>query len=159
MLRSDPGLCVILDRYAEELLAKLPQTNSIVDRVRQELSVGLRGGQVRLEAIAHTLEVEPRTLQRKLREAGISYQELLDEMRRELSIHYLKEEHISVYEVAFLLGFAETSAFHRAFKRWTGKTPSEFRRLDRLNHAEFKAKFQQNKQRRQKLHRSGRSSR
>ncbi len=84
-------------------------------------------------------------------EAGTSYQAILDEMQRELSIYYLKEEQIAVYEVAFLLGFSEASAFNRAFKRWTGQTPSEFRQLERLNHAELAAKFQQNKQRLSKL--------
>ena len=151
LLRSDLGLFTTLDRYAEELLARLPQTGSIVDHVRQSLSVGLRGRQVGLEAIARTLEVEPRTLQRQLREAGTSYQAILDEMQRELSIYYLKEEQIAVYEVAFLLGFSEVSAFNRAFKRWTGQTPSELRQLERSNHAELAAKFQQNKQRRSKL--------
>ena len=128
LLKSDPGLCALLDRYAEELLAKLPRTENIVDSVRQEISVGLRGGDPGLDAIAQKLRFAPRTLQRKLKEAGTSHQELLDEMRRELSIHYLQERHMAVCEVAFLLGFSETSAFHRAFKRWTGTTPGEFRR-------------------------------
>lgn len=67
-------------------------------------------------------------MQRKLQELGTSYYTLLDEMRRELSIYYLQEEHIAISEVAFLLGFLETSAFHRAFRRWTGVSPGEFRR-------------------------------
>jgi AraC-like DNA-binding protein len=151
LVRSDSGLLTILDRYVEKLLARLPQAEGIVDRVRQALSVELRQGQVSLESTALILEVEPRTLQRRLREAGTSYQAILDEMRRELSIYYLREEQIAVYEVAFLLGFSETGVFNRAFKRWTGQTPSEFRQCDRLNHAELAAQFQQNKQRRQKL--------
>jgi AraC-like DNA-binding protein len=128
LLRADPGLCAVLNRHAEELLAKLPRKESLVDSVRQEISVGLRGGNPGLEAIAFRLGIAPRTLQRKLKEAGTSHQELLDEMRRELSIHYLQERQMAVCEVAFLLGFSETSAFHRAFKRWTGTTPGEFRR-------------------------------
>lgn len=128
LLKSDPGLCALLDRYAEELLAKLPRRESLVDSVRQEITIGLRGGDPGLDAIAQKLGVAPRTLQRKLKEEGTSHQELLDEMRRELSIHYLQERQMAVYEVAFLLGFSETSAFHRAFKRWTGTTPGEFRR-------------------------------
>ncbi len=131
LLKSDPGLCAVLDRYIMELLAKLPRNDSkesIVDSVRQEISRGLRGGNPGLEAIAFRLGIAPRTLQRKLKESGTSHQELLDEMRRELSIHYLQERQMAVCEVAFLLGFSETSAFHRAFKRWTGTTPGEFRR-------------------------------
>jgi AraC-like DNA-binding protein len=128
LLKSDPGLCAVLDRYITQLLAKLPHNETIVDSVRREISEGLRGGDPGLEAIALRLSIAPRTLQRKLKEAGTSQQELLDEMRRELSIHYLQERQMAVYEVAFLLGFSETSAFHRAFKRWTGTTPGEFRR-------------------------------
>ena len=126
--KANPGLFAVLDRYIIELLTKLPRQESIVDSVRQEISIGLRGGAPGLEAIALRLGMASRTLQRKLKEAGTSHQELLDEMRRELSIYYLQERQMAVYEVAFLLGFSETSAFHRAFKRWTGKTPGEFRR-------------------------------
>ena len=128
LLKSDAGLCAVLDRHAEDLLAKLPRQQSLVDSVRQEISAGLRGGDPGLDAIANKLGIAPRTLQRKLKEAGTSHQELLDEMRRELSIYYLQERDMAVCEVAFLLGFSETSAFHRAFKRWTGATPGEFRR-------------------------------
>jgi AraC-like DNA-binding protein len=126
--KANPGLFAVLDRYIIELLKKLPRQENIVDSVRQEISDGLRGGDAGLEAIALRLSIAPRTLQRKLKEAGTSHQELLDEMRRELSIHYLQERQMAVCEVAFLLGFSETSAFHRAFKRWTGTTPGEFRR-------------------------------
>ncbi len=58
---------------------------------------------------------------------GTSHQELLDEMRQEPAIRYLREPGMAVCEVAYLLGFSESSAFHRAFKRWTGKTPNEYR--------------------------------
>ncbi|MBE8992330.1 helix-turn-helix transcriptional regulator, partial [Nostoc sp. LEGE 12450] len=75
----------------------------------------------------------PRTLQRQLKKAGTSYQELLDQMRQQLSIYYLQERHIAICEVAFLLGFSETSAFYHAFKRWTGTTPGEYRRSVHLS--------------------------
>ncbi|HBB35535.1 MAG TPA: AraC family transcriptional regulator [Cyanobacteria bacterium UBA8803] len=128
LVKADPGLSTILDRHAEELLARLPQTESFLDIVHRLMSQGLRGGDPSLTAIAQQLGYAPRTLQRKLQEAGTSYYTLLDEMRRELSFYYLREAHIAVSEVAFLLGFSETSAFHRAFRRWTGVSPGEFRR-------------------------------
>lgn len=127
LLTADPGLCIVLDRYIEELLVKLPQSESIVDSVRREIGIGLRDGNPGLSACALRLGFDKRTLQRKLKQAGVSYQELLDEMRRELSMYYLQEQHLPAHEVAFLLGFSETSTFHRAFKRWTGTTPGEFR--------------------------------
>lgn len=128
LVQADPGLCTVLDQYAEELLARLPQAESFLDSVRRVISQELRGGDPSLTAIAKQLGYAPRTLQRKLQEAGTSYHTLLDEMRRELSIYYLREAQIAVSEVAFLLGFSETSAFHRAFRRWMGISPGEFRR-------------------------------
>ena len=68
-----------------------------------------------------------RTLQRKLQEHGTSHQELLDQLRKDLAMRYLREKEMAICEVAYLLGFSESSAFHRAFKRWTGITPSKFR--------------------------------
>lgn len=128
LAQSDPGLSSILDRHAAELLARLPQSESLLDSVYRLISQGLRGGDPSLAAIAQQLGYAPRTLQRKLQETGTSYHTLLDDMRRELSIYYLREDHIAVSEVAFLLGFSETSAFHRAFRRWMGVAPGEFRR-------------------------------
>lgn len=127
LVQADLGLCTVLDHYAEELLAKLPHSESFLDTVRRIMSQGLRGGDPSLTAIAKQLGYAPRTLQRKLQEAGTSYYTLLDDMRRELSIYYLKDAQIAVSEIAFLLGFSETSAFHRAFRRWMGISPGEFR--------------------------------
>jgi AraC-like DNA-binding protein len=62
-----------------------------------------------------------------LRENSTSHNELLDQMRKDLALRYLKEPEVAICEVAYLLGFSERSALHRAFKRWTGMTPSEFR--------------------------------
>lgn len=67
------------------------------------------------------------TLQRKLRDLGTSYNDVLDEMRRQLAMRYLREQRMAICEVAYLLGFSESSSFHRAFKRWAGVTPKEFR--------------------------------
>jgi AraC-like DNA-binding protein len=132
--RADPNLCAVLDRHAEELLAKLGaqgRSQNVVDQVRQILSIALRGGDPGLEAIARQLRMSTRTLQRKLNEKGTSHQDLLDEMRRELSMRYLQEPEIAICEVAYLLGFSESSTFHRAFRRWTGLTPKEYRQVER----------------------------
>jgi AraC-like DNA-binding protein len=137
LLQSNDGLVRVLDRYATELLAKLPQTRSITIQVRREIQLHLQSGDLRLDAIAHALQLSPRTLQRQLKEAGTSYQALLDNVRRELAIAYSQEQSMSAADLAFLLGFSETSAFHRAFKRWTGRTLMEFRQtrghLEKLN--------------------------
>jgi AraC-like DNA-binding protein len=69
-----------------------------------------------------------RTLQRQLKERGVDFKQLTDETRRRFAINYLKERKHTLTEVAFLLGYSEVSAFNRAFKRWTGSTPLEYRR-------------------------------
>jgi AraC-like DNA-binding protein len=69
-----------------------------------------------------------RSLQRRLGDEGTSFDAVIDELRRDLAHRYLADPRIAIAEVAYLLGFSEPSAFHRAFKRWTGATPSEARR-------------------------------
>ena len=128
IVKADPGLCAVLDRHAEALIAKYPRTDTLVEQVRTMIKDELSGGNASLERIAETLGMSGRTLQRKLREHGTSHQELLDQMRRDLAIRYLEEPEMAICEVAYLLGFSESSALHRAFKRWTGRTPNEFRR-------------------------------
>ncbi|HBQ12172.1 MAG TPA: hypothetical protein DEF51_13805 [Myxococcales bacterium] len=75
------------------------------------------------------LEISPRALQRRLADQDTSYQELLDETRREVAEQLLRQDGVSIAGAAYLLGYSEVSAFHRAFKRWTGLTPGRFRRV------------------------------
>ncbi|HYY42110.1 MAG TPA: helix-turn-helix domain-containing protein, partial [Pyrinomonadaceae bacterium] len=127
LARADAGLCALLDRHAQELLARLPQRDDTTAQVRRLLSDALSGGDPNIAAVARQLGLSARTLQRKLRAEGTSYQDLLDLMRRDLARRYLQERDMAVCEVAYLLGFSGPSAFHRAFRRWTGVTPKEFR--------------------------------
>jgi AraC-like DNA-binding protein len=125
--KADASLCALLDRHAEELLAKYPPRDSLIDRVRNVIANEFRGGEPSLERIADRLGLTARTLQRKLQELGTSYNDVLDQMRRQLAERYMREPQMAICEVAYLLGFSESSSFHRAFKRWTGVTPKEFR--------------------------------
>jgi AraC-like DNA-binding protein len=77
--------------------------------------------------IALALGMSGRSLQRRLKEQGTSYVQVLRDTRRELAIGHLREQQCSVTEIAFLLGFEDASAFARAFRSWTGVSPSEFR--------------------------------
>ena len=80
-----------------------------------------------LREVARALAMSDRNLQRALRDDGTSFQKVLDEVRRDLAISHLANPATSAGQVGFLLGFSEPSAFHRAFRRWTGKTPSAYR--------------------------------
>jgi AraC-like DNA-binding protein len=128
LVKSDPGLCAVLDRHVAELLERIPRSTGFTERVRQLVAKDLATGVPGADAIARALRMSRRTLQRQLRNDRTSYRDLVEALRRELAARYLAERRIAVAEVAFLLGFSETSAFHRAFKRWTGTTPVTYRR-------------------------------
>jgi AraC-like DNA-binding protein len=125
---ADPGLNAVLSRHAEELLARLPTTNLLADQVRRLLPEALRKSDLQIESLAARLQLTPRSLQRRLREENTSFLLLLEETRRDLALRYVRERGMTVAELAFLLGFSDASTFVRAFKRWTGETPTDFRR-------------------------------
>jgi AraC-like DNA-binding protein len=124
---ADPLLHDVLRRHADALLARLPRSEDLVGEVRNLLARDLARGEPRIEAIARKLGVNVRTLQRRLAENGSSFQDVLDELRHDLALRLLDERRVAVAEVAYLLGYSEPSAFHRAFKRWTGTTPDRHR--------------------------------
>ena len=91
-----------------------------------------RGAAPSLAATAKALALGERTLRRRLEEEGTSHRALVDEVRKELALSYVRDTSLSLGELAFLLGFSEAAAFHRAFRRWTGQRPAELRaRLSR----------------------------
>lgn len=102
--------------------------NALRTRIYNYLLANAYLGLRSLEEIAANFSVSPRTLQRKLKEEGITYQEIADDVKRSLAIHYLESGSYPVKEISYILGYNELSAFTRAFKRWTGKTPVSFRR-------------------------------
>jgi len=127
-LAPDPRLGAYLLRHAEVLLSRLPVAAGLVEQVQRLVAEELRGGDPSQERVAKKIGMSTRTLQRRLREEGRTFADLVDGLRCELSQIYLGDARLTVYEVAFLLGFTETSAFFRAFRRWTGRTPQAFRR-------------------------------
>ncbi|MCF6210126.1 MAG: AraC family transcriptional regulator [Gammaproteobacteria bacterium] len=99
----------------------------IVMQVKKHLTEQLSSGKATQDSIARALNISSRSLQRRLHEAGTHYSEVLNNTRRELAITYIRNSRLSMGEITYLLGFAEVSNFSRAFKRWTGKPPSEYR--------------------------------
>lgn len=111
---------------AGQYLARLG-SDDLLSRLQCLLRERLPGGDPSQEDLAASLAMTPRTLQRKLAEAGTTYRALLNDTRHMLALAYLRGGHDSISEIAYLLGFAEVSAFTRAFKRWTGVAPSAWR--------------------------------
>jgi AraC-like DNA-binding protein len=111
----------VLVRY----LARL-QRSRVASRVEQALLDALPDGAPSKPAIARTLGMSARNLQRHLADEGTSFKALLNEARVNLARSYVDEGRLSVTEIAFVLGFADTSTFSRAFKRWTGMSPREY---------------------------------
>jgi len=124
---ADDTLVGYLDRLAKQKLKELGGT-SLTERLGRALWSELSGGLPPLRRIAELLGMSQRTLQRHLREEGKSYRMALEEFRREMSTHLLDQRKLAVYEVAFLLGYADPSSFHRAFRRWHRKSPRTYRR-------------------------------
>lgn len=125
---SEPGLRALLDEQAEALLRALPETDAFREALNQALVRALHDGAVSLDEVARRLGLSARTLQRRLDERGLGFQTQLDRTRRELADRYLRDENLSLTEVALLLGYSEQSAFNRAFRRWMKTTPAKHRK-------------------------------
>jgi AraC-like DNA-binding protein len=127
---ADARLCAVLERQAEAQLARLPAVGGLLSRVRGAIDALLAsgGGEPSLEEVAARLRQSPRSLQRHLQQERTSFRAVLDDVRRDLALRHLAEQRLALSEIAFVLGFSEVSAFHRAFRRWTGKTPASWRR-------------------------------
>jgi AraC-like DNA-binding protein len=123
---ADPALAAMLERHARDLVAGLP-TTSVADQVRALLAKDLAGGVPEASGAAKKLGLSERSLHRKLRDERHSYQAIVDGVRRHLAERHLAERRLPITEIAFLLGFTEASSFHRAFRRWTGRTPAAYR--------------------------------
>jgi AraC-like DNA-binding protein len=116
----------VLERHAAEMLARRDDGDALA-RVRAAIRTELPQGPPKLETVASRVAMSMRTLQRRLGDAATTFQTLVEDERREAAKSYLRRPDLAVGEVAYLLGYSEPSAFARAFKRWTGKSPREYR--------------------------------
>lgn len=120
----------ILGGHAEMLLRELEGSKSVRGRVESLLMPILHTGDSSMARIAAALGWSGDTLYRRLKAEGVTFEEVLDELRHKLATHYLGGRKVSVAEAAYLVGFSDPSAFSRAFKRWTGISPKAMRRAD-----------------------------
>jgi AraC-like DNA-binding protein len=128
LIHADSYLNDLLLKYCEAALAdRSGDVSQLRTRVENAISSVLPHGKVRVEDVAHSLGMSKRTLARRLSDEGLNFTEILQHMRRDLAVRYLDDRRLHVSKIAWLLGFHEVSAFTHAFKRWTGKTPSQIR--------------------------------
>jgi AraC-like DNA-binding protein len=125
--KADPALAALLQRNASALLGSTANRSNFADQVRDEISKVSAPGDLQLAVIARRLGTSARTLQRRLGADGMSFHELVRETRSTLAKNHLRKGELAICEIAYLLGFSQPSAFHRAFQRWTGTTPRTFR--------------------------------
>jgi AraC-like DNA-binding protein len=130
-LTANHAMWAILEPTFDKRMKDLTQNASVRDRVRACLLEMLASGHYSMANIASKLAVSNRTLQRRLREEGTTFQKVLDELREELARHYLSTTDYTSVEISFLLGYEEPNSFFRAFRAWTGQTP-EIVRANRL---------------------------
>jgi AraC-like DNA-binding protein len=118
----------ILKQYLERVLSEMPEDNGLIASVRKAIAELMRDGPPTLARVAKKMAMSPRTLQRQLKEYGADFKELVENTRRLFALNYLRNPMNTLTQIAFLLGYSELSAFNRAFKRWTGSTPLNYRR-------------------------------
>ncbi len=116
-----------LEEHADRMIASLGAESEVSVRVARLIAEELQGGDSSLARVARRMGMSQRTLQRRLDQEGTTFAEVLDRTRRHVAEAYVKERGLALTEVAYLLGFSEPSAFSRAFQRWYGVPPSQYR--------------------------------
>ena len=128
VVSADPYLHALLIKYCEEALCRRGNCSGpFRSSVENTIAPLLPRGKARATEIARRLGVSQRTFARRLRSEGLTFSHVLDELRIDLAKRHLADQSLSISEIAWLLGYHEVSAFTHAFKRWTGKSPTEIR--------------------------------
>lgn len=123
---ANPLLARVNDQVVVEYLARFDRDN-VLTRMRSILIEQLPSGRPNQETVARAMNMSIRALQRRLRDQGTSFREVLEEVRKELAVSYLREPHRSIGEISYLLGFSEPANFTRSFRVWKGVVPTKFR--------------------------------
>ncbi|GMR05996.1 MAG: AraC family transcriptional regulator [Gammaproteobacteria bacterium] len=126
---SNPQLAQINDQVMISYLARLDK-DDIIQQVKVAIIDQLPSGNVTDDSVSEAVYTSKRSLQRKLHEKGTTFKAILTEVREDLALKYIYDRTLTLTEISFMLGFSEMSSFSRAFKRWTGESPKEFRKLD-----------------------------
>lgn len=124
----DPESHQLLVSQVIQQMQALKRPDEYQQTVKEIIVQQLSQGRCSLDSVAGALDTPTRTLQHQLEQTGTGFRQLLDDTRAELARHYLNDPDMALVDVAFLLGFSEQSPFTKAFKRWTGETPGEYRK-------------------------------
>ena len=127
LLEADQELCEIHEHHAKQRLSELEKNHSLSDRVELIIEKHIAEPDLGRSFVAKQLGMSEKSLQRKLAEKTLTFQSLYVGVRKRLALGYLSDTTIPLTEISILLGFSDSSAFYRAFKRWTGRTPGDYR--------------------------------
>ena len=116
-------LASLLGGIAKALVAAVERPSAFRREVEGRMETLLETGHATIDRVAGDMGLSRQTLYRRLKEEGVTFEELLDKLRHRLALRYLREENMSVKAASYRLGFSEPAAFSRAFKRWTGNSP------------------------------------
>lgn len=130
-LTHNPELLAMVAPQLEAELAYQLAQQTVPDQVKATLKRMLAGRRPAMQEVARELRLSPRTLQRRLTEDGLTFQQLLEDARRELARHYLLHSSLELNETAYLLGYEDPNSFFRAFQNWEGKTPGQWRTINK----------------------------
>lgn len=127
LVQNQLSLSKFLKASLEELMDGDIENASLNAQIRSIISKEFGNNFPDFSVVCEKLAMTPQTLRRRLKDENTSYQEIKDTIRKDASIYYLSKPELTIDEIALLMGFSEASSFHRAFKKWTGKTPSAYR--------------------------------
>jgi AraC-like DNA-binding protein len=127
MPASDLKLMAIMQTCLEQLSAEMPAADPLLDRLKTAIRVKLPDGYPALDDVVSDLRVPLGAVHRDLNKAGATWTDLVESVRRDLALSYVRQRQLPFSEIAMLLGYSELSAFSRAFRRWTGASPREWR--------------------------------
>ena len=126
ILRADPLLKEILTRQIEQI--KTDESMDIRSQVEPLIRRSLQSQRYQIDRVAKHLSLHPRTLQRKLKDAGMNYSKIVEDIRKDVATERLKNSNITIMQLSDYLGYNDNTAFTRAFKKWFGETPVQWRK-------------------------------
>jgi AraC-like DNA-binding protein len=124
---SNASLRAYFEKQCQEASARFRADAALTGKVRRRVIDGMNGQLPTMTEVARALGMSARSLHRALESEGTKFNDVVDDVRREFSQRYLSREGLNISEVSYLVGFSDTSAFFKAFKRWTGQAPGEYR--------------------------------